>query len=381
MSRALIALSILGTAALLIWWGRGEERARSGHVASPEAPAEWEETALAAPEPAPAEASPAGEAPALPPDPAERGECAMLVRVLDAETQQPIASTVDLWRLDAPGNEEWTAGDQLQLTAEVPAEGARLEALPAGFYRPICLAERFSAEDPPPVRVEGPLTEVTFRILMPRKLHACVKVVDVRGAPLPKGSVRQGSRTWHNRWRDPAWRKPRALRGAKRNVYLQLGGGGGGAYVRAKGIPQPPGGFRLGPFAEDSKQSEVRYHVTVAVEGCNDVRVAVPGAATDGLTFLGLAVPFATVGGELRMQDGRTVAEAGGKVWASFKAVALDASASAPLLSDLPFHIDVTVPGYKPVAFEHCLGEPLPSLVFERAVESPKQGGKEDDSD
>jgi hypothetical protein len=102
----------------------------------------------------------------------ERGDCAISLRVLDAETEQPVASTVDLWRLDAPGNEHWTAGDQLQATADVPVEGARIEALPAGVYRPVCLAARYSAEDPPPVRVEGALTEVTFRILVPRKFDA-----------------------------------------------------------------------------------------------------------------------------------------------------------------------------------------------------------------
>jgi hypothetical protein len=367
LRRALIALAIVATGVLMVWWGGGEESARSGHAAPPDAPAEWEDTA---PEPAPAEAAPAPEAPPPPPDPVERGECAILVRVLDAETERPVASTVDLWRLDAPANEHWTAGDQLQVTVEVPAEGARIEALPAGVYRPVCLAARFSAEDPPSVRVEGPCTEVALRILVPRTFEARVRVIDAHGEPHRVGSVGRASRTWRDRERAPAWRKPRAPRDGERGADMWIGGGGGGtAGWRSRGVPQPAEGFRLGPFSEDSKLSQVRYHVTVAIEGCNHVRVAVPGTATDGLTFLGLAVPFATIPDDLRMHDGRTIAEAGGKVSTSFRAVELDASAPAPLLSDRPFSIYVSVPGYKPLDFDHRLGEPLPSLVFEPVAE------------
>jgi len=371
---ALAALAVLAVLGLIVWWGRGEESARTRRAATPDAVTAGEETKPGAAEPAPAP-----EAPPLPPDPVDRGHCAVLLRVLDAETEQPVASTVDLWRLDAPGNEHWTAGDQLQATAEVPVEGVTLEDLPAGVYRPVCLAERYCADDPPPVRIEGPLTEITFRIAVPRQLYAYVKVVDLRGVPVPTGGVRGGSsRRWGDRTRTPAWSRPRAPR--KGEAVLILGGGGGGGGSRSslppKQIPQPAEGFRLGPFREDAKKSAVRHLYTIEIEGCTKVLVSVPGVTTDGSTFLGLSVPLATVPGDLRMPDGRTIAEAGGKVSATFIAVALDASAPAPPLSGHPFHIYVTVPGFKDLSFEHRLGEPVPSLAFEAEAEAEAPTGR-----
>ncbi|MCK6458603.1 MAG: hypothetical protein L6Q95_01755 [Planctomycetes bacterium] len=367
MRRALVALATVATG-VLVWWGRGEESARSGHAAPPDAPSEREEPAAEAPEPAPGEAAPAPEAPSVRGDPVERGECAIFLRVLDAKTEQPVASTVDLWRLDAPGNGDWTAGDQLHVTAEVPAEGARLEGLPAGVYRPVCLAARYSSDDPPPFLIEGALTEVAIRAETPRSLYAYVKVVDPRGVPMPTGGVRGGyHRGWTDRERRPAWTTGRLPRGGgvASSLPARVGGRGGTRSSSTKPVPQPAEGFRLGPFPEDTKKSAVLHYFTVQVEGCGDVRVAVPGTAADGSTFLGLSVPLATVPGDLRMRDGRTIAEAGGKVSATFVAVPLDASAPAPLLSDRPFHVYVAVPGFKDLSFEHRLGEPIPSLVFE----------------
>jgi hypothetical protein len=364
LRRALLALAAVALLALLIWWGPGERPARSKQAKAPDdAPAAREEISTPEPEPAPA----AAQATSPNPDPVEHGECVLFLHVVDADTGNPVASTVDLWRLDAPGNADWTEGDQIQVTAEIPVEGAKLEALPAGVYRPRCLAERYSAEDPTPLRVAGPLTEVTIPIQMPREFRAYVKVVDSRGALVPRGSLRRGWRFWHDRSRNPAWRRPRRLRGPEPRVGRGARGGGGGGGGRSATAPQPPDGFPLGPSPEDSKKSCTTYGFSIEVEGANDVSVCVPGEATDGVTFLGLAVPLETVTGDLRMPDGRTIAEAGGTVDVSFDAVELKPSAPSPTLVDLPFHIRVTVPGKKTLSFDRKLGEPAPALVFEEA--------------
>lgn len=372
MRRALPALAVLLALLLWMWWGRGEEGARSVKRAAPEDTAEpWD-----APEPPVIEepaAVAAPEAPSLPPDVAEQGDCALLLRLLNAETGRPVASVVDLWRLDAPANADWTAGDQLRVTVEVSNEGAKLESLPAGIYRPVCIGARYSSEDPPPFRIEGPTTEITLRIEMPRILHAFVKVVDVDGRPVPTGSMRGGTaRRWRDRSRTPAWVRPRTPREGQPTATA-LGGGGGvtGNRSLTHPIPQPPEGFRVGPFPEDSKKAEVRHVFTIAIDGWSEVLAVVPGTAVDGSTYVGLSVPLATVPGDLRMLDGRTIAEAGGKVSATFFAVPVDASGAAPRLADTPFRVYVAVPGYTSQSFEQKLGEPAPSLVFEPEVKEP----------
>lgn len=363
MRRLLPALAVVALVGLLMWWGCGEEPVRSART---DAPLEWEEPEPAAPgEDA---AHPAAMKP--PPDSVETGECAVFLRVVDADTGRPVASNVGLWRLDAPGNDGWTAGDQLQLTAEVPVEGVRLEGLPAADYRPVCLAERFSADDPRPMRVEGPLTELTIPIAMRRKIRARVRVVDLRGEMVPEGRVLYTGQTHLRRRRAPAWVRPRALRdGSRLPLRGRVGGGttirGGNRQV----VAQPPEGFEIGPFDEDSKESEVTYIATVEVEGRSSVRVAVPCAAGDGQAYVALSVPLADVTDGLRMPDGRTIAEAGGEVSASFPAVALDPSVPPPFLVDVPFEIDVRVPGYESASLKRRLGDPPPALVLEPEAE------------
>ena len=65
----------------------------------------------------------------------ERGRCALRVRLLDQVTGRPFASEVELWRLDLPDDESWTAGDQRQATAHVDPDGHTFADLPAGCYR------------------------------------------------------------------------------------------------------------------------------------------------------------------------------------------------------------------------------------------------------
>lgn len=366
MRHAAVALAVLGLL-LLVWWGRGEESARS---APPLAP--LEEPAPPDPPPPEEEPEPAPETPSIPPDPAGLGDCALFVSIVDAETRRPFASAVELWRLDAPGNEAWTEGDQLQATLDVPVDGAEICGLPDGVYRPVCLGARNTAADPEPVRVEGERTEVTLEVPVPRTFHAYVRVFDADGRPVQRVSVGR-SRSWRDRG-DPEWRKPRLIRDGKGGAYPWLGSGGGGAGGtggRHIHTTQPREGFRIGPFTEDTRRAVTTHRVTIGVDGCNAVQVVIPGTAADDLTFAGLAVPIAPIRDRLRMPDGRTLAEANGQIVVSYTAVAVEPSAPAPLLSVQPFRVQVTVPGFKDATFEHRLGAPLPSLAFEP---QPREG-------
>ena len=72
----------------------------------------------------------------------------MFLEVFERTTREPVATTLHLWRLDAPGNEHWTAGDQRQAIVEVAAGGSWIRELPAGRYRARCVAERRGNDDP-----------------------------------------------------------------------------------------------------------------------------------------------------------------------------------------------------------------------------------------
>ena len=65
----------------------------------------------------------------------ERGGCALRIRLLDEVTGKPFSSDVELWRLDLPEDEDWTAGDHLQATKNVGPDGGTFTDLPTGRYR------------------------------------------------------------------------------------------------------------------------------------------------------------------------------------------------------------------------------------------------------
>ena len=48
------------------------------------------------------------------PDPPEQGQCDLTLDFIDSITGEAVSGEVKLYRLDAPGNELWTRGDQLQ---------------------------------------------------------------------------------------------------------------------------------------------------------------------------------------------------------------------------------------------------------------------------
>jgi hypothetical protein len=61
-----------------------------------------------------------------PPDPLEPGSSTLELTLLEQDSGAPFASEVVLWRLDAPANGYWTAGDQDVARAEVGREGGPL---------------------------------------------------------------------------------------------------------------------------------------------------------------------------------------------------------------------------------------------------------------
>ena len=382
----LVALAI--ALALVLWWSQRDERARAERPALPregitpptlpaetgEAPPPAEEateTYGTLPDPVEVEDEDDGAEPAdpLPPDPVEQGECALFVRLVDAATGAPVESSIDLWRLNAPGNEHWLDGDQLQLRTDIAQTGTTLRDLPEGDYRPVCAAQRFAAEDPPPVSVLGPLTEVTIQIELPRPFHVRLRLFDANGHPLPEAAVRRSGGGWTQRDHAPAWRKRRDLRDPPASTTGLFVGRGGASSMglggRAHAQPQPAAGYTLGPVAESPKHRALTHSYRAEVEGLSDVSLSIRGDRADERTYVGVMAPIETLVRDVRLPDGRPAAAAGARIYAWCSAVLAEEATRPDFWRHLEIDVSVEMPGYKRLRFEHRLADPPPVHILD----------------
>jgi hypothetical protein len=130
----------------------------------------------------------------LPPDPTQTGPASLTLRLFDAHSGEPCASRVELWRVDAPQNDGWSAGDQLQASVEVDLDGARIPDLPEGRYRAAC--ERAAAsQELPEFEVRAPHTAIELWVEQPGEFELRVHFVDRFGEPYPEVEW------WEEHWR------------------------------------------------------------------------------------------------------------------------------------------------------------------------------------
>jgi len=158
-------------------------------AATPEGP----EPAPSEPEPEkpdPEEAEP-GEPECPPEDPVERGSLSLFVLLADEATGEAFPSTMQLWRLDAPGNADYEAGDQLQERVEVAREGSWIRDLPAGRYRVLIHRQAPGTEDPPPFEIADRETHREFRVPRPGRFATRVRIYDENGALITRAKVRE----------------------------------------------------------------------------------------------------------------------------------------------------------------------------------------------
>lgn len=146
-----------------------------------------------------------------PPDPVEKGSCRLFLSLVCTDSGAPASGEVELWRLDAPGNEHWSKGDQLQVRVDVPKEGKRIDDLPKGRYRVYLKSERVGATDPPAFRVAGPRTEKILSFAERRKFRVRLLVRDASGTLLRRASLTSSSYSSSNE-DPPDWVKGRKLR-------------------------------------------------------------------------------------------------------------------------------------------------------------------------
>lgn len=344
-----IALSV---ALLVWWWWPSEERKRTvrdeAEQVAVEEVAEGE-PALPEPEAPLPELAPR----ATPSDPVERGPCTLEFHLQDAETGEPVAGVVALYRLDAPGNEHWTRGDRLQASVEVPVGGTNVEDLPAGFYRPHCLSQRFPPIDHESFEVTGARTTWVVRVPMPRSFRAFLVVRDENGRGIERGDLSGISLSSSMRPAEPHWLRPRAPRDSG---ILGLGGGAGGSRVRSGsrrfGAVGPRGRYQLATYAEDDCRLHRRVLWFWRSAGRSEVRALLDLEGWRETTFVGVSVPLAPIHAAVLLPSGQRAVDAG----AEFSAWCYARAEEAPARIE----VQVRLAEFQDLRFAFAPGDELP---------------------
>ncbi|MCE9634082.1 MAG: hypothetical protein K8T90_00115 [Planctomycetes bacterium] len=326
--------------------------------------------------PAAATSGPAPEAVAapmiageLPEDALGTGPCELFLNLVDDSTGAPLAAKVRLWRLGVPEDERWTAGDHVQKKGNVPAEGIRWSALPAGRYLVQVDAQRRAAAAIPVVALDR-AASVTVRAQMPRTFPVRVIVCDAFGGRIDSASVKRGAGGSSLRSpRPPVAVVPRRPRVEDTSATFGMGGGSSSFFTsrRATPIVGGPDGFELGTITEGSNEGEPRATWTLSfAEGCNvDVR-AVGEEAGKG-TYVAFTEPLAPIVAGVHLPDGRLAADAGAKVTAACIAVLRGPTDPADRWRDAVVEVRVALGGFLDATFEHRVGESPPQIVMAAA--------------
>jgi len=304
------------------------------------------------------------------PDPIEKGDCTLFLRVVDEASGNPISTQVELWRLNAPENEHWTEGDQKQRDTLVPKEGVDIVDLPVGDYRVVVAGQRRASEDPQPFHVSGDRTLVCLSVPLPRSFRVFLKVLDENGIPLREGGLRT-SQAWSGAAVAPS------LVGVRRRKSPRDAGGHfsisgiGGATLTSRtrtrlGVrPGNDDRFDLGLVDESArKRGEGPATVNFILAGRTQVSVQVSSDEAGEKTYFGVSVPMEWIEALVFMPDGRSAKEAGGSFRASCAAIPVDGAPPFGWSRTLPIKVSVVLPGYKKLEFEYRISQPPAPLVL-----------------
>ncbi len=301
-----------------------------------------------------------------PPDPIEQGTCALSVRLRGSPTgnsEKPhdsVAGRVDLWRIDAPPNDGWARGDQLQGHVNVGmAKGvAQFDKLPSGFYRIHAYGQRRGSEDPEPFEVHGAETVVEFEVATPRSYPVHVRVFDEYGSEIRIATAKKGSAGGSIRHVGrPGWVRERKVTDPNVNATIGLGGGGWGEYSRRG--PYPLGwseqGFPLGRFLEETRSRTRRDTRQLQWQDRTSVSVHVTGKIRKATTYVCVSVPLESIRACIFLPDGRRADDAGAAISARCDAQPMGDDFGPRDYAELEIRVSVSLAGFKDLKFTYTL--------------------------
>ncbi|MBC8403876.1 MAG: hypothetical protein H8E15_01515 [Planctomycetes bacterium] len=229
----------------------------------------------------------------LPADPPQQGDCDLQIDFVDSLTGEAVAGQVKLYRLDAPGNEHWTEGDQLQLSAWANDGQFIAPQIPSGSYRAYPLFAHLDATTPEPFEVEGFLTRVTQQVEMPQTEFLRLQLYRSDGL-LYNGDADQvefqhlEALSNGSGKPEPEWLKERALKNQDTVYYSEFGSISWGFSAPWKTYIADPNGFPLWEIKGDNREQQQIYraHVRVNQSLANTVHIKARGHATYAAIFV-----------------------------------------------------------------------------------------------
>jgi hypothetical protein len=275
------------------------------------------------------------------PDPVQLGPAMLDLRLVDSRTGDPVGSFVQLWRIDAPGNESWTEGDQLQQQAQVPAEGWLFTQLPEGRYRLVCHAQAWDAQ-PPEVTVTAPRTRLDVPIEVPARFRVRVVVCDRYGQLVPRVTLESdGSEELAV---SAPWRFERQPRGQE--VVFTDESVSEEAWWSSEEQSQPAEGVDLGLHGGATRGAPRLRVLTLSTPDGGRVRVRVPSRGEGDVRLVAVALPVDEVAARVRFPGG---APAQAEVEVFGQAVEQEPGPPGQGWQQAPVQIQARLEGYQPV--------------------------------
>lgn len=348
-------------------------------------PAQPEEPLLTAPlaEPTPAPARLGLNSfgrPVSPEDPVVGGAASLDLFLRDAASHEPVASTIRLWGLDAPGNEHWTRGDQLQAVVWVPVAGLSIGELAEGRYRVVVLKEGDQHEDPRSFVVGPGRNRIVLDVQPARALPAFAVLVDQDGRRIESAQMkRAGAGDTSCVVNSPSWVIARERRIPRESGGEVTIGGSAGSYSASfRKVTAGPDGFALGASRENSREQALSQRFRFRKEGFAEAEVVVHGGHHDQRTYLSVLIDPLPVLQRIHLPEGGTAEQCPQRVTILAGSIRqCDARNDTPWL-DIPIRVQLSPSAntdYQPFAFTFTLREGPPAPMVLRPLAAQPAGG------
>lgn len=295
-----------------------------------------------------------------------RGACRLHLTAFDAFSGKPVATTVDLWRLDLPADAEWKQGDQRLGAFEVGVEGSVIDRLEVGRYRVVIGTADPRQPDPPPIRISGRTNRATLLVVPPRPVTAHLELYDRLGRPVTRAwRGRTFTRKFRNERLIPRWAAPRQRHDPisrmwgcpSRKTTFQLGPKSKAWDEVAAGAE----GFEIGPLPGDGRLLRRTYTVGFRDRHGVEVHCEIPGRPRRPQRYVGVfaaAEPFVAAA---RFPDGRPAATSDSWVRVVGRALRRDRCSGASCWAEAPVDAVVWMPPFRAV-FHHKLSQGSPKM-------------------